>query len=105
MSEAIQLMVGGLVCCALRYRTTDQRISRVQQSLRTGRWTITDTLLNVGETLAQCRRDNLNNGDHTPKYPNFCRAEECCCIIYNVSCMNGRRLTKNAHLNLSYLRR
>jgi hypothetical protein len=69
-------MVGGLVCCALRYRTTDRRISRVQQSPRTGRWIVTDTLLKVGETLAQCHRDNLNNGDHTPKYPNFCRAED-----------------------------
>ena len=76
VSEAIQSMVGGLVCCALRCRTTDQRIFRVQQSLRTGRWIIIDTIPSVGETLAQCHRDNLNNGDHTPKYPNFCRAED-----------------------------
>jgi hypothetical protein len=43
-------MVGGLVRCELRCRTTDQHISRVQQSLRTGRWIITDTLLNFGVT-------------------------------------------------------
>jgi hypothetical protein len=43
-------MVGGLVCRALRCRTSDQHISRVQQKLRTDRCIITDTLLNVGET-------------------------------------------------------
>ena len=29
-SEAIQSMVGGLVWCALRCRTSDRRISRIQ---------------------------------------------------------------------------
>jgi hypothetical protein len=68
VSEAIQWSAAS--------SAADQTISRVQQSLRTGRWIIIDTIPSVGETLAQCHRDNLNNGDHTPKYPNFCRAED-----------------------------